>query len=206
MGALLLGFGLGFTVGAQPGPMTLFLVRSTLRGRLATGIAIGAGIAIVDTLYAAAGAAGASSVLTIASVRTGLGVAGAAVLVFLGLHSFWSAFRVRAGAESDAEVATPRRAFVTSLGATASNPLTIALWTGVFAAATVASDDRSGPTVVLLVAGVGLGSMTWFTILSSAVARARRRVGPRLLRAVDVGSGAGLTAFGAILGYRAVRR
>jgi putative LysE/RhtB family amino acid efflux pump len=205
VGALLLGFGLGFTVGAQPGPMTLFLVRSTLRGRLATGLAIGAGIAIVDTLYAAAGAAGASSALTIASVRTALGVVGAAVLVFLGLHSFWSAFRVRAGAESDAEVGTPRRAFVTSLGATASNPLTIALWTGVFAAATVASHDRSGPTVVLLVAGVGIGSMTWFTILSSVVARARRRLGPRLLRAVDLGSGAGLTAFGAVLGYRALR-
>src|SRR5207253_10567599 len=90
-------------------------------------------------------------------------------------------------------------------GATASTPLTIALWIGVFAAATVASHDRSGPTVVLLVAGVGLGSMACFTILSSVVARARRRLGPRLLRAVDLGSGAGLTAFGAVLGYRAPR-
>jgi hypothetical protein len=30
--ALAAGLGLGFTVGAQPGPMSLFLVRSTLRG------------------------------------------------------------------------------------------------------------------------------------------------------------------------------
>ena len=48
--ALGAGVGLGFAVGAQPGPMSLFLVRSTLRGSLRTGLAIGAGIALIDVL------------------------------------------------------------------------------------------------------------------------------------------------------------
>jgi putative LysE/RhtB family amino acid efflux pump len=198
---LLVGFGLGFFVGAQPGPMSLFLVRSTLRGRLATGVAIGAGIAVVDTLYATVGAAGTASVLTIASVRTVLGLTGAAVLVALGMRTLWSAFRVRLGAESEAEVASPRRAFLTSLAATASNPLTIALWTGVFAAATAARYAHGAATLLLLL-GIGVGSMTWFTILSGAVSALRRRAGERLLRAADVAAGAGLTAFGGLLAYR----
>jgi putative LysE/RhtB family amino acid efflux pump len=198
---LLVGFGLGFFVGAQPGPMSLFLVRSTLRGRLATGVAIGAGIAVVDTLYATVGAAGTASVLTIASVRTVLGLTGAAVLVALGMRTLWSAFRVRLGAESEAEVASPRRAFLTSLAATASNPLTIALWTGVFAAATAARYAHGAATLLLLL-GIGVGSMTWFTILSGAVSALRRRAGERLLRAADVGAGTGLTAFGGLLAYR----
>jgi threonine/homoserine/homoserine lactone efflux protein len=65
----------------------------------------------------------------------GLGLAGAAVLALLGLRTLWSAFRVRLGGESADEVATPGRAFLTALAATASNPTTILSWAAVFAAA-----------------------------------------------------------------------
>src|SRR5436305_1768000 len=143
--ALGAGLVLGFTVGAQPGPMSLFLVRSTLRGSLRTGLAIGAGIAVIDVLYAAIAAAGLAPVLGTVVVRVVLVVLGSAVLLALGLRTLWSAFRVRAGGEWDDEVRTPRRAFVTSLGATATNPLTIALWTGGFAAAGAAAHVHSGP-------------------------------------------------------------
>ena len=58
MHALTIGFGLGFLVAMQLGPMSLFLIRSTLRGGWAVGLSIGAGIALVDALYAAAGRGG----------------------------------------------------------------------------------------------------------------------------------------------------
>jgi hypothetical protein len=38
-----------------------------------------------------------------------------------------------------------------------------------------------------------------------AVAFCRRRVGPRLLVAVEVSAGAGLMVFGGLLGYRSLR-
>src|SRR5918992_4337703 len=63
MSALLVGFGLGFFVGAQPGPVSLLCIRSVLRGALGAGIAIGAGAALIDLLYAALGLAGAASLL-----------------------------------------------------------------------------------------------------------------------------------------------
>src|SRR3954470_23385356 len=130
---LLVGFGLGFFVALQLGPMSLFLMRSTLRGGLMIGLAIGGGIAVVDALYAAAGAAGAAPLLAIDPLRLILGLTGAAVLVTLGVRTLWSAFRVRSGAEVPGEVAGPRRAFLTSLAGTASNPLTIASWAAIFA-------------------------------------------------------------------------
>src|SRR3954449_8847756 len=138
MSSLPVGFGMGLLVAAQLGPMSLLLIRSVLRGSLRTGLAIGAGIAVIDTLYAAAGAAGAAPVLTIDSVRIAFGVVGALLLAVLGARTLHSAFRVRLGAEADEEFATPRRAFATSLAATASNPLTIASWAALFAAASVA--------------------------------------------------------------------
>jgi putative LysE/RhtB family amino acid efflux pump len=205
MSALLVGFGMGLFVAAQLGPMSLFLIRSTMRGTLRTGLAIGAGIALVDMLYAAAGAAGAAPVLTVGSLRGLLGLLGAAVLVVLGARTLWSAFRVRLGAETDEEVATPRRAFVTAVAATASNPLTIASWAALFAAASVAGAASSAASAAALLAGVGLGSLTWVTLLALAASLAARRIGPRVLQAVDVVAGAGLIGFGGALGWRTLR-
>ena len=205
MTALFAGFGAGFMVSMQLGPLSLFLIRSTLRGTLAIGLAIGAGIAIVDALYATAGAAGAAPVLSIDSVRTVLGLVGAVVLIALGLRTLWSAFRVRLGGESDSEVASPRRAFATSLAATASNPLTIASWAAVFAAASTAGIASSTHSAMAFVGGVGIGSMAWVTLLALGVAASRARVGPRLLKTLDAAAGTAIVGFGGLLAWRTLR-
>ena len=140
--------------------------------------------------------------LTIDSVRVVFGVVGALVLAVLGAKTLHSAFRVRLGAEADEEVATPRRAFLTALGATASNPLTIASWAALFAAASVAGAADSEATAVALLAGVGLGSLTSVSAMAFGVSLTRRWVGPRLLRTVDTVAGTGLLGFAGMLGYR----
>jgi len=205
MTPLVIGFGLGFFVAAQLGPISLLAIRSTLRSGVAIGLAIAAGVAIVDTLYAAAGAAGAAGLLAIEPRRLAFGVIGAAVLALLGAKTLWSAFRVRQGGESREELATPRAAFVTSLAATASNPLTIASWAAVFAAASTAGAAAAGAGTALLLAGVGLGSLTCMSLLAGGVSVARRRVGPRMLRAVDGIAGAGILGFGGLLAFRTLR-
>lgn len=205
MTSLLLGFGAGFMVSMQLGPLSLFLIRSTLRGTVAVGLAIGAGIAVVDALYAAAGAAGVAPALAIDSVRTVFGIVGAVVLMTLGARTLWSAFRVRMGAEVEAEVASPRRAFATSLAATASNPLTIASWAAVFAAASSAGIASSSGGAVLFVSGVGLGSLAWVTVLALGVAAARPHVGPRLLTTLDATAGSAIVGFGGLLAWRTLR-
>ncbi len=207
MSALALGFGLGLFVGSQPGPVALLCVRSVLRGAFATGVAIGAGAALIDLLYAGLGLAGAASLLEIDALRVALGAAGALLLSAIGVRTLWAAFRVRLGGEAQAEVATPRRAFATALAATASNPLTIATWAAIFAAASTASlggADGSAGSAALLLAGVACGTLTAFTALSSLVALVRTRFGPRLLTVVDGVAGAGLLGFAGLLGWRTV--
>jgi putative LysE/RhtB family amino acid efflux pump len=201
MHPLIVGFGLGFFVALQLGPMSLFLIRSTLREGWPVGLAIGAGIAVIDGLYAALGAAGAAPFLAIPALRAALGLAGAAVLIALGVRTLWSAFRVRLGGEVQDEVAGPRRAFLTSLGATASNPATIISWSAIFAAATTAGATDSTGSAALLVAGVAIGSATWGATLASTVALSRRRFGDRALRWVDFLAGAGIVGFGGALAY-----
>jgi putative LysE/RhtB family amino acid efflux pump len=205
MTSLVVGFGLGFFVAAQLGPISLLAIRSTLRNGVAIGLAIAAGVAIVDTLYAAAGAAGAAGLLAIEPLRLAFGVIGAVVLALLGARTLWSAFRVRQGGESREELATPRAAFVTSLAATASNPLTIASWAAVFAAASTAGAAGAGSGAALLLSGVGLGSLTCMSLVAGGVSVARRWVGPRMLRAVDGIAGAGILGFGGLLAFRTLR-
>jgi len=205
MHSAVVGFGLGFVVALQLGPMSLFLIRSTLRGGWAVGLAIGAGIALVDALYAACGAAGAAPLLAIDAIHAALGLIGAAVLVVLGARTLYGALRVRHGGEVRAEVATPRRAFATSLAGTASNPATIASWAAIFAAASAAGAAGSPAGALLLVCGVGAGSLTWVVTLASGTAAARRAVGERAGRAADALAGLGLIAFGGALAHGALR-
>jgi putative LysE/RhtB family amino acid efflux pump len=201
MHSWLVGFGLGFAVALQLGPMSLFLIRSTLRGGWGVGLAIAAGIAAIDGLYAAAGAGGVTPLLEIQPLRIALGVTGAAVLIVLGVRTLYQAFRVRLGGELDSEVATTRQAFATALAGTASNPLTIISWAAIFAAASTAGAARTTPEAVLLVAGVALGSLTWGTILATSASAVERLVGERALQIADFVAGLGLIGFGGALMY-----
>jgi putative LysE/RhtB family amino acid efflux pump len=203
--ALLTGLGLGFLVGAQVGPIWLLCARSALRHGAPSGLAIGLGAAVVDTAYASLGVAGAARLLDLTGLRLGLGLLGAAVLLLLGARTLWSAFRVRMGGEVEAEVASPLRALRTSLAATASNPMTIASWAAIFAAASAAGAARSAVDDATLVAGVGAGSMAWFTLLSLGMALLRRRVGERGLGLADGLAGLGLLGFGGLLGWEALQ-
>jgi putative LysE/RhtB family amino acid efflux pump len=203
MHAIALGFGMGFVVAAAIGPISLLCIRTVLRGALGTGVAIGAGAAVIDAAYALLGSLGAGQLLQIDALRLALGLVGAAVIAVLGARTLWSAFRVRLGGESDEEVASPGRAFLTSLAATASNPTTILSWAAVFAAASTASAVGGTGQTLLLVGGVGLGTLTWFTTLSLGLTVIRDRVGDRLLTLVDMGSGLGLLCCSGALGWRA---
>jgi putative LysE/RhtB family amino acid efflux pump len=203
MSTLTVGFGLGFVVAMQLGPMSLFLMRSTLAGGLYAGLAVGAGIAVIDAAYAAAGAAGAAPLLALGPLQTAFGLVGAAVIVWLGARTLHSARRPR-DIESRRAAATPRRAFLTSLAATAANPATIVSWAAVFAAAGAAGAADEATGAILLVAGVGLGSLAWVSLLATGTAGAGRAVGPRAIRLADAIAGAGLLAFGAALAMHAV--
>jgi putative LysE/RhtB family amino acid efflux pump len=201
----LVGYGLGLFVAAQIGPVSLLIVRSVVRGNFRIGFAMATAVALVDLGYAALGLAGAARVLEqTEAVRLTFGFVGAAVLVSIGVRTMWIGFRARFGLETDEEVATPRRAFATAFAATALNPLTIALWTAA-ASAAVSGGSRSTAGTVALLVGVGLGTLTWYTAFAGAIALTRRRIGPRLLAAIDIGAGAGILGFGAYLGFRTAR-
>lgn len=199
------GTALGFVVAAQIGPIWLLCARTTLRVGWASGFGVGLGAAIVDLLYAALGAAGVAPFLTVPALRLVIGVAGGAVLAFLGLRTLRTAWRIRLGAETPDETLSPRAALRTGLLATASNPSTIASWAAIFGAASASGGNHTAGAAVLLVIGVGVGSLVWHALLVGGMRVLRRRVGDRTLRAVDGLAGGALLLGGTALAVRAVR-
>jgi len=199
---LFAGLGLGFLVAAQVGPIWLLAARSVILGRLVSGIMIGLGAATIDVCYGALGLAGAASLLRIPGLRLGLGLLGAAVLIALGAMALRRVTRAGEQAAPSALISSASRAYLTALGVTAVNPLTIASWAAVFAAASTARITDTTDGALLVLAGIGLGTATWFTVLSTAVALVRRLAGRRVLQAVNVFSGLGLVAFGLVLAWQ----
>jgi putative LysE/RhtB family amino acid efflux pump len=202
MTPLAVGFGLGFAVAAQVGPVTLLAVRSVIRGGLVIGLAMAAGVALIDATYAAAGAAGAGAALELDALRMTLGILGALVLAAIGARTVWSAFRLGLATDAGGEVDTPSHALKTALTATASNPLTIISWAAVFAAASTAEVAASASSTSMMVAGVLVGSFVWMALLAGALTIVRRRIGIQGLRILDVASGTGILLFACLLGLR----
>jgi putative LysE/RhtB family amino acid efflux pump len=202
--ALFTGFGLGFLVAAQVGPIWLLAARSVVLGRFATGIMIGLGAATIDMTYGALGLAGAASLLRITGLRLGLGLLGAAALIILGALALRKATRAGNQAEPSTAITSAPRAYLTALSGTAANPLTIASWAAIFAAASTAHISRTTTGAVLLLAGIGLGTASWFTALSTAMTLVRRLAGRRIHRAIDVISGLGLIGFGILLAWHTI--
>ena len=195
---LIRGFALGFAIAASPGPIFfLCLRRSLLRGWL-TGLVSGLGVATADAFYAAIAVFGVAAVVTttLAPVARWLALAGGLALVFIGIRAV-----VSSPATREATTSTTRTgltwAYTSILGLTITNPATIISFAAL-AAALGAGLSGSWTRPALVVAGVGLGSASWWLILAAITAALRARVTPTVARTIGIVSGLAIAALGAV--------
>jgi threonine/homoserine/homoserine lactone efflux protein len=149
------------------------------------------GIAVADGLYGAVAAFGLIAISGfLLQHRFWIGVVGGAFLVYLGIKTLTSKPAL------DGEIAKPASlaaAFVSTLGLTLANPPTILAFAAIFAGLGL-SANADYALAAIIVAGVFLGSATWWVVLAAAGGALRGRLGPRLLRAINLVSG--LTVLG----------
>ena len=190
---LVRGFVLGFTIAAAVGPISLLCIRRTLaEGRL-VGLVSGLGVATADATYGAIAAFGLTAVTDLLiDGRRMLGLVGGMFLLWLA----WRTFRA-VPAEVTAPDPSVRRglpgAYLSTLGLTLTNPMTILSFAALFVGLGVRGGDAAGAT--LLTAGVFAGSAAWWVVLVGAVGALRSRVTPRALRLVNMASGLLIGAF-----------
>ena len=192
------GLVLGFTIAATVGPISLLTIRRTLAHGRVYGLASGLGVALADATYAAIAAFGLTAITSVlVGGRVLLGLVGGAFLVVLAIRTMTSRpNEVAVVAERPGLAA----AFGSIFGLTMTNPMTILSFAGLFAG--LGLTGTGGADAALLVAGVFLGSATWWVVLTSVVAALRSRVTIPVLTWVNRVSGAAILVFGvvAILG------
>lgn len=198
MDLTLLGRGLvlGFTIAAAVGPIALLCIRRTLaEGRL-VGLVSGLGVATADAGYGAIAAFGLTAVTDVlVDWRRPLGIVGGAFLLWLA----WMTLRSRPGAP--AHDVPGRRgglagAYLSTLGLTLTNPMTILSFVALFVGLGIAADDVAGATT--LTAGVFLGSASWWVLLVGAVGALRGRLTSTWMRHINIMSGLLIGAFAVV--------
>jgi len=195
---LIRGFAFGFAIAASPGPIFfLCLRRSLLRGWL-TGLVSGLGVATADASYAAVAVFGVAAVVTtaLAPAARWLALAGGLALVVIGVRAVVSTPETR-NLTTNVSGAGLAWAYTSILGLTITNPATVISFAAL-AAALGAGLSGSWTKPALVVAGVGLGSASWWLILAAVTTALRARVTPAVVRTIGIVSGLAIAGLGAV--------
>ena len=186
------GFVLGFTIAAAVGPISLLVIRRTLSEGRIVGLASGFGVATADGTYGAIAAFGLGAITqALVDARHVLGLIG-------GLFLLWLAWKTARTEPHDPAVARPRRgglagAYLSILGLTLTNPMTVLSFGALFAGLGVASGRPGDAALVTL--GVLLGSGAWWVVLTTGVSLVRTRITMTWIRRINIASGVVIGAF-----------
>jgi threonine/homoserine/homoserine lactone efflux protein len=193
---------IGFTIAMAVGPITLLVVRRTIEHGGVYGLVSGFGVAAADATYGGVAAFGLTALTAfLVSVHVLLGLVGGAVIVLIGLRTM----RARpAGPARESARPGLAGAFASIYALTMTNPLTIVLYAGVFAAIGLGTGGGFVDAAVVTSA-VLLGSGLWWLVLCSIVAWLRGRVSATALLWINRVSGAALVVFGALAVLAALR-
>ena len=162
------GIILGFGISMPVGPMGILCIQRTLKQGWPAGILTGFGAATADMLYAILAAFGLGMVgECLARYGYGIQVVGGILLIAFGIRIFYTAqdtSRKTAG-KNGSLWGLYSSAFLLTF----TNPVTIFMFTALFAGLGVNDPEFTRMQAAQLVGGAFLGSFMWYITLSSTV-------------------------------------
>ncbi|MDE1159811.1 MAG: LysE family transporter [Neorhizobium sp.] len=184
--SLLSGIGIGVSIAAPIGPMSILCIQRTLSTGLFSGVATGFGIATVHLTY------GALAVLSQASFTAGQHER-ALFFVLSGTLLFWFSIRIlrrvpilQGPLESRQSLVI---AYFGAVGLGLLNPLTPLLFASV-----LPGFGRAGDLLVPVVTGIFAGSLGWWLLLSGSVSILKARLDSGMLNLINKAAGLMLAA------------
>ncbi len=193
----------GFGVAAPIGPVSVVCARFThFRGPKA-GFVGGLGAATGDAVFGGlAGLAVTGAALFLKQHAAALSVLGGLGLAVLGVATLRSRLPLL-DRPAEGAVENYRGVFLAAFVLTIANPLTFLAFLGLFAWVGVNATDDGLVAAALLVAGVFLGALLWWSLLAHAVSRYRQSLESAGMRRINQVSGVAIIVFGAVVVLRA---
>lgn len=200
---LIEGAVIAFSLAAPIGPVGILCIRRTLQRGVRPGLVIGVSAAVCDMVNSIVAAFGITLVSDfIALQQHWIRVVGGIILLAIG----YGTFRTRPLADKAVKASGGHTWAVSSTALlTFTNPLTLFAYAAAFAAIGVKNIVGHPASGLMLVAGVFLGSLTWFVLLTAVVRRFEEkavRVGLRLVNRI---AGSVLMLCGLYAFWRGVR-
>jgi threonine/homoserine/homoserine lactone efflux protein len=194
------GLLIGFAIAVPVGPIGFLCLRRTLvYGRL-TGFISGLGAATADAFYGLVAALGLTAISGfLMRNESWLQGVGGVFLLGLGLRTVLAKAPPQVGDGTEAPPAPQRSwhaAFLSTFALTLASPATILAFVAIFAGVGLASKADTFLHAFELVAGVFIGSASWWLLLSVGAGVLRDRLHARTLHTVHVISGLCIMALG----------
>lgn len=185
---------IGLAIAAPVGPIGLLCIQRTLQDGRKFGFVSGLGAASADGIYGAIAGFGLTFVSGfLVAQQTWLALIGGLFLCYLGLRTFLSEPATKA---VYARRGSLFKAYAATFLLTLTNPITILSFIAIFAGLGLAAADNSYLEAISLVAGVFLGSVSWWLLLSGRVSLLRDRFNDRAMQWVNRLAGLIIGGFG----------
>ena len=163
------GLIIGFSVAMPVGPIGILCIRRTLLQGFLSGFITGLGVATADALYGSVAAFGISVISDfLVEKQLWLKIIGGIFLLILGLRILLKNNSINT-TTSKLNKTNLFSAYTSALILTLTNPVTILLFASLFSWFNICIEDVACPHALTLTTGIFLGSMLWFTTLSTIV-------------------------------------
>jgi threonine/homoserine/homoserine lactone efflux protein len=188
------GLIIGFALPIPLGPVGILCIRRTLAYGILYGFLTGLSAAISDILFNIAAAFGITLVFNfVTEHQQVIRLVGGIVLFVLGYRTF-RPHSVKKAATKHA--IAPALAFFSTFLITFTNPMALLAYAAVFAGVGIQNLARNQITAVLFIAGIFIGSLSWFSLLTFMCHIFKEKITTRGLTVVDKAAGSLLILFG----------
>jgi threonine/homoserine/homoserine lactone efflux protein len=194
--AILGGFFFGMMLQLSIGPVCLYIFKTGFaKGFVPAETAVLA-VALIDSLYIVLAISGLSKLISGVKSKWVLRIIGAAVVLIFGISIILAQlFRINllptVSLFSDVIFNNP---FYDGLLLTASNPLTIIFWSGVFATK-MSENDFSRRDIIYFSAGCVIATLVFLTLVALAGTLAKDFLPPLIIELLNLAVGAALIFF-----------
>ena len=189
---------IGLSIAAPVGPIALLCIRRSLADGRLFGFVSGLGAATADAFYGAVAGFGLTFLSeALLGNKTWLRILGGLYLCYLGTRIFLAKAKERS---IDVAPSGLIAAYASTFLLTLTNPVTILAFLAVFAGLGITAGGDPG-SAGALVAGVFLGSATWWLVLTLGIGTLRTRITPAVLIWVNRLAGAVIAGFGVFAIY-----
>jgi putative LysE/RhtB family amino acid efflux pump len=205
--AFITGIVAGFLVSVPVGPINVTIINEGPEKGFRWGVLIGAGSVLMEAIYCGLGFAGFSDVFTSRFAKAAFQLASFVFLVFLGARYMFSK-EVRKETRTAQRIEArfdPHTAFMTGFVRVLGNPGVLLVWVAL--TATFIAHEWVMPNWTSkgwCVAGVVVGGLAWFTLLSYLISVLHRHLTDRTMLWMSRISGAGLLGAGIVIGFKLV--